>query len=268
MKTLRCFAIILAAAPLWAGVRMKIDVTDLKTNKTMQQEILLDAARLRVNIGGEGQQTSVFFLTDGGRNRLVMLDRASNEYREMDEQTLNQVSQQVSGAMAQLQAQLQNMPPEQRARIEQMMKGRGMPGLGAPQPAARTTYTVKGSGSVNGFSCTKYEGARNGEKVADLCAAKPEDLHFTAADFQVFEQMRKFASSLTSSLGNLPGASASLTSLTDPGFEGFPIQQTAYSSGQPTHKTEVKSIDRASFFDADFSLGTAKKVDLMPGRGR
>ena len=48
---------------------------------------------------------------------MVMLDRGTNEYREMDQQTLNQVSQQLTGAMAQMQAQLQNLPPEQRARI-------------------------------------------------------------------------------------------------------------------------------------------------------
>jgi hypothetical protein len=38
MKASRYFAIILAAAPLWAGVRIKVDVTDLKTSKTTQQE--------------------------------------------------------------------------------------------------------------------------------------------------------------------------------------------------------------------------------------
>jgi hypothetical protein len=71
-----------------------------------------------------------------------MLDRGTNEYREMDQQTLNQVSQQLTGAMAQLQAQLQNLPPEQRARIEQMMKGRG-PAPGGAAPAPKTTYTPK-----------------------------------------------------------------------------------------------------------------------------
>jgi hypothetical protein len=40
--------------------------------------------------------------------------------------------------MAQMQAQLQNLPPEQRARVEQMLRGRmGQAGGGATQP---TTY--------------------------------------------------------------------------------------------------------------------------------
>src|SRR5215468_437820 len=125
MKLVYFPAIVLAAAPLWAGVRIKAEFTDLKNNTTTQQEMLLDNDRLRVNItDADGKRSSVFFLTDGGRERMVMLDPARNEYREMDRQSMEQVSQQLQGAMAQMQSQLQNLPPEQRARIEQMMKGR------------------------------------------------------------------------------------------------------------------------------------------------
>lgn len=266
MKRLSIPAILLAAAPLWAGVRIKVEVTDLKTNKTTQQELLLDNERLRVNNNAEGNRTTVFFLTDGGRDRIVILDTARNEYREMDKQSMEQVSSQLQGAMAQLQSQLQNLPPEQRARLEQMMKGRMGQGGQAGAAPVRTTYTATGSGAVNGFACTRYEGTRGGEKVADLCAAKPADVHFNPADFQVFEKMRDFSGSLASGLANSPFANNRFSDLVQPGFDGFPVEQTSYSSGQATTKMEVKGIERASFSDADFSLGSAKKVELMPGR--
>jgi hypothetical protein len=258
-----CFpAIVLAAAPLWAGVRIKAEMTDLKTNNTTQQELLLDNDRLRVNEGAR----SILFLTDDGRERMVILDTARSEYREMDRQSMEQVSQQLQGAMAQMQKQLENLPPDQRARIEQMMKGRmGQAGQGAAA-GARTTYTAKGSGSVNGFACTKYEGMRGAEKVADLCAAKPADLRLSPNDFRIFEKMREFGASLLSGVTNSPLANSRMTDLMQQGYDGFPIQQTSYSAGQATTKSELKSIDRASFSDADFSLGSAKKVDLIPGR--
>jgi len=265
MRIVCFFAIVLAVAgQLSAGVRIKAETTDLKTNATTQQEMLLDNERLRININtGEGSRSSVLFLTDGGRERMVMLDPARNEYREMDRQSMEQVSQQLQGAMAQMQSQLQNLPPEQRARIEQMMKGRMGQAAAAP---VRTTYTAKGSGSVNGFACTKYEGMRGAEKVAEVCAAKPADVHFAPADFQVFEKMREFGGSLMNGLANSPLANNRLADLAQPGYDGFPIQQTTYSGGQATTKMELKSLDRANFSDADFSLGSAKKVDLMPGR--
>jgi hypothetical protein len=260
-----CFsALVLAAAPLSAGVRIKAETTDLKTSTTTQQEMLLDNDRLRVNIGtGEGNRSSVLFLTDGGRERMVMLDPARNEYREMDRQSMEQFSQQLQGAMAQMQSQMQNLPPEQRARMEQMMKGRMGQAAAAP---VRTTYTARGSGSVNGFACTKYEGMRGAEKVAEVCAAKPADVHFAPADFQIFEKMREFGGSLMNGLANSPLANNRLADLAQPGYDGFPIQQTTFSGGQATTKMELKSLDRANFSDADFSLGSARKVDLMPGR--
>src|SRR6516164_2181559 len=105
MKFVSFPAIILAAAPLRGGVRIQAEFTDLKTNTTTQQEVLLDNERLRMN---EGNRPSILFLTDGGRERMVILDTARNEYREMDRQSMEQVSQQLQGAMAQLQSQLEN----------------------------------------------------------------------------------------------------------------------------------------------------------------
>ena len=257
-------AIILAAAPLWAGVRIRAEFTDLKTKTTTQQEMLLDNDRLRVNINNtDGNRSSILFLTDGGRERMLMLDTTRNEYREMDRQSMEQVSQQLQGAMAQMQSQLQNLPPEQRARIEQMMKGRMGQAAAAP---VRTTYTAKGSGSVSGFTCTTYEGIRGGEKVAELCAAKPEDVHSSTADFQVFEKMREFSGNLISGLANNMPLNNRFADLAQPGYDGFPIQQTSYSGGQPVTKMEMKSLERVNLSEADFSLGSAKKVDLIPGR--
>jgi Domain of unknown function (DUF4412) len=263
MKLLNIAAAVLAAAPMWAGVRVKVDVTDTKTGKvTEQQEILLDADRLRINSTNKNQ--TFLFLTDGGRDRIVMLDQTRNEYREIDQQTMNQATQQMQGAMAQLQSQLANLPPEQRARVEQMLRGR-MGQAGKAAPAERTIYTAKGSDSVNGFSCTRYEGVLKGEKTAEVCASRPSDVHFSQSDFQVFEKMRQFSADLVSSNPLLSGAKTSY--LMNPGFEGYPVETINYSGGQATTKWEVKSIEHTSFSDADFSLGAAKKMDLFPGRG-
>src|SRR5512142_3472652 len=97
-----------AAAPLFAGVRIQSENTDLATKKVTTDVILLDANRLRVD-SDDGR--SVMFLTDGGRNRMVMLDKAKNTYEEIDEQTMQQMGQQMSAAMAQMQAAMKNMTP-------------------------------------------------------------------------------------------------------------------------------------------------------------
>ena len=199
---------------------------------------------------------------------MVMLDKAKNQYQEMDEATMKQMADQMSGAMAQMEAAMKNMPPEQRAMMEKMMKGK-MPQAAAAAAPPKTVYTAKGSSTVNGFSCTKYEGTRGGEKEADVCAAVPAQLKLTPSDMQIFEKMREFSSTLLSALANSPVKISVPKNSLEAGYEGFPIQRTDYSGGQPTTRGELKSITRVNFSDADFSLGNAKKVEMpIPGAGR
>ncbi len=251
---------VLVAAPIFAGVKIVSENTDLATKKVTTDTILLDANRMRME-SDDGR--AVMFLTDGGRNRMVMLDKARNTYQEIDEQTMNQMAQQMSGLTAQMDAAMKGMTPEQRAMMEKMMKGK-MPQAAAAAP--KTVYTAKGSGSVNGFSCTKYEGDKGGQKVADICAGVPAQLKLSPSDMQIFEKMREFSSSLLSSLANSPMRVNVPTGSLEAGYEGFPIQRVDYDNGQATKRAELKSITRANLSDADFSLGDAKKIEMpMPG---
>lgn len=264
MKSLCILGMILFLAPLRAGIRVKAEVTDSQAQKaTEQQEILLDADRLRIN--SSNNTRTFLFLTDGGRNRIVMLDQGRNEYTEIDQQMVNQATQMLQGMMAQMQSQLANMPPEQRARMEQMMKGRtGQTGQTAPA----VTYTPKGSSTVSGFPCARFEGVRGAEKVEDVCAAKPADIHFSESDFQIFEKMRQFTKDLANNNPLMRGAGVQTDYLMRWGYEGYPVEMIHYSGGHPSGTWQVKSIERVSLSDADFSLGNAKKRDLTPGGGR
>jgi hypothetical protein len=256
---------VFCAAPSFAGVRIQSEDTDLATKKVSTNVILLDTNRLRVD-SDDGK--SVMFLTDGGRNRMVMLDKAKNQYQEIDEETMKQMGQQMSAAMAQMQAAMKNMTPDQRKMMEQMMKGK-MPQAAAAAP--KTVYTARGSGSVNGFSCTKYEGDLSGVKESEVCAALPAQIKLTTADLQIFEKMKQFSSTLLSSLANSPVRISVPSGYGfEEGYEGFPIQKTEFDNGQATKRSELKSITRTNFTDADFSLGNAKKVELpIPGgRGK
>lgn len=256
---------IAAAIPLFAGKRIEMQSTDLVNNKVTPNSILLDADRMRVDQGN----TSVMFLTKGG-NHVVILDKARNEYRELTQADIEQLGQQLNSAMSQLNEMMKNVPPAQRAQMEAMLKGRmgaAAPGVAA---AAATTYTAKGGATVNGFKCTNYEGTREGQKVAELCAAQPGDLKIAPTDFQVMEKMRDMFSGLVSSVQNSPFANMNLaTAITDKGINGFPVQATTFSNGQAKSREELKSVSDATFSDADFSTGSAKKVDLgLPGRAK
>ena len=253
-----CVFIAITALPAFAGKRIEMQSTDLTNNKVTPNSILLDADRMRIDT----DNTTVMFLTKGG-NRIVMLEKGRNEYREMTEADIQQLSQQLNGAMAQMQEALKNVPPAQRAQMEAMMKGR-MGGAAAAAPAA-ITYTAKGSATVNGFKCTNYEGTREGQKISEICAAQPSDIKIAPSDFQVLEKLREMVSGMLGSLPNMATNGNILGTVTEKSINGFPVQGTSFKDGKATSREELKSVTETTFTDADFSTGAAKKVDLGIG---
>ena len=54
-----------------------------------------------------------------------LIDDDGKTYNEMTKADVDRMGGQMDGAMAQMQEQMKSMPPEQRARMEALMKGRG-----------------------------------------------------------------------------------------------------------------------------------------------
>ena len=266
MKTFILCVCLLVAVPLFAGKRIVQEGTNLTNNTTTQQELLLDGSRFRANYA----TSSVIFLTDGGRNRMITLDKGRNEYMEIDQATMDQMGQAMAGVNAQMEAAMKGMPPEQRAQMEQMMAQMMKGKMAAAAPAVKTVYTSKGRGTVNGFACTNYDGMKGAEKVAEVCAAQPADLRLAASDFQVFRKMQEFTAGMMQAMQNSPIASAININVGDATVDGYPVQQTTFRNGQATDRFVVKSVTDATFTDADFSVGNAKKMEMpdMGGAGK
>jgi hypothetical protein len=247
--------LLLASSPVWAGKRIQMESTDLQANKTLQREILLDKDRMKMEVG----DNVVMFLTAGG-NRMVMIDKANNEFREMDQASMEAMGQQLSNAMSQVESLLKNLPPAQREQVEALLKGKTASGAPAIEPVV---FASRGPGTVSGFKCTRYEGARRGEKVLELCASTLSDVKLGAQEFQVLEKMREFTTSMMKAVKSTPLAGMmESTGITQAGIEGYPVQSITFQNGKPVSREQVKGIVEASFTDADFSTGTAKKVDL------
>lgn len=246
---------LLASSPVWAGKRIQMESTDLHANKTVQREILVDKDRMKMEVG----DNVVMFLTAGG-NRIVMIDKANNEFREMDQATMEAMGQQLSNVMSQVDSLLKNLPPAQREQVEGLLKGKTASGAPAIEPVV---FASRGSATVSGFRCTKYEGTRSGEKVLELCASNLSDVKMGAQEFQVLEKMREFTTSMMQAVKSTPLAGMlESTGITQAGIDGYPVQSLNFENGKPVSREQVKGILDATFTDADFSTGTAKKVDL------
>jgi hypothetical protein len=250
-----------AASEAADGILIAQKVTSASgTVRTSQIEIAKTRMRAESE-GAGGHKMKIVF--DGTAQVMRTIDDDAKAYTEMSKADLDKMSEQMSGAMAQMQEQMKNMPPEARKRMEAAMQGRGVPGGGATAP---TEYKKIGTDKVGRWTCDKYEGTRSGEKVSELCTVPPATLGFTPADFEVTKQMSEFFAKL------VPQGGDQMFKIGSPatnGFSGLPVRTVIFRNGAPSLTSEITDASRQNFPDSIFAVPAGyTKRDLMGGRGR
>jgi len=259
-------AAVLAAGSAQSGVILKGQVTNLKENATSEIRILVDSSRLRVDTRGKDVDASMILHIRGDDYQMIALDNRRKEYRVLDRKTMAEMQTKISGAMAQMQEQIKNMTPEQRAMMEKLMgkKFGEMMGGGALAELPMS-YRETGAATVHGRACKKYDVFRGQEKVSELCAAKPESMELGPQEMALFEKMKAVFDDMTKALRRLPGITRYQVDFAAKPVDGFPIQQIVFSEGRPEARFEFYEAARRNFSDADFSTGDAKKVETPMG---
>jgi len=252
----------IAATSLLAGSARAADglliVEKTTVNGTAQTtQIQIEHTRMRAEIAGVGQsKRAVVF--DGGQQVLRIIDPDKKTYSEMTKADADRLGGQMQDALSQMQAQLANMPPAQRAQIEAMMRGRGMPGMTA---APKTEYKKIGTDKVGQWTCDKYEGFQNNQKVAELCTVEPSALGFAMSDFEVSRQLGEFFKKM------MPQNADQLFTIgkvEDQGFSGVPVRRTFTVAGRQT-TTELAEVTRQNFADTLFAVPAGFQKEDLPG---
>jgi hypothetical protein len=248
-----------AAASAADGVLIAQKMTSGNGTVTTHQ-VQIEKTRMRAESDAPGgrRMTMIF---DGAAQVMRTIDDQAKTYTEMTKADVDRLSGQMSGAMAQMQEQMKNMPPEARARMEEMMKGRGMAMGGASTP---TEYKKVGTDKVGKWTCDKYEGIRDGKKVSELCTVAPGALGFTPADFEVTKQMAEFFAKLVPQ-----GAEQMfrMGSSGTTGFTGVPVRTVTFNNGVAGATSEITDVTRQNFPDSMFTVPPGyQKRDMMGGR--
>ena len=252
-------AFCLAAAPLFAADGVLIVEKTTTGGSTKTNQIQIEKERMRAE---SDTQTVVF---DGTKQVLWLINDGRKSYSEMTKADVDRMGGQLNDAMAKMQKQLKSLPPEQRAQIEAMMKGRGMPTAGGAQ-APKTEYRKTGSDKVGAWTCDKYQGTRGGQKVTELCTVDPKVLGLAMSDFQVSKQLVEFFGKL------VPQGADRMFAVGTPeeqGFSGVPMRRIAFNNGQQQSVSEVTQASRQNFPASVFELPAGyQKEAFGAGRGR
>lgn len=249
----------LAASPLFAADGVLIVEKTTSNGSTKSSQIQIEKDRMRAETGNG--MTVIF---DGPKQVMWLVNDGRKSYNEMTKADVDRMGGQLNDAMARMQEQLKSLPPEQRAQIEAMMKGRGMPGMAPAQ--AKTEYRKTGSDKVGSWTCDKYEGSKSGQKVTELCTVDPKVLGFAMSDFQVAKQMMDFFGKL------VPAGADSMFAVGSPeeqGFSGVPVRRITFSNGQQQSVSEMSQASRQDFAASVFEVPAGyQKEAFGAGRGR
>src|SRR5690606_37217252 len=109
-----------ATAPALAGTRLEyVD----ESSGAAQSVISIRDGKVRIDDAASG----AFTLYDSASGTITNVDPKQKSYSVMDKAAMEQMSSEVGSAMAEMRKQLEEMPPEQRQMMEQMLGN--MPGM-------------------------------------------------------------------------------------------------------------------------------------------
>ena len=243
-----------AAQTASAGVYVEMVDHDIKANKTeLSQKIYVQNGNGRF-VDREGRATLI------KNGTFYIIDEADKSYIMFDKATMEQLAKKLNEAMVKMKEQLAQLPPEQRAQMEQMM-----PGLsgGERKWTVEAVDTGK-SDKVDGRACRIWDVKREGELDNQICvvpySALPGKENFQAmfASFaKVFEEMAKSVPMMAGMMSKEFDAQAKVN--------GYPVRSRNYENGVLGDSEQLLKVWREEAIPASmFNIPAGYKQKQMP----
>ena len=232
-------ALILFAPVVHAGVVMDMVTRDTQGQETDRTKFYAQSKMVRMDQGGEGMgDNSMIFLGD----EFLYVNHEDKSYIVMDEEMLEKVSTKINEAMKEMEAQLANMPPEQRAMVEQMMKGR-MNGMMPQEQKAVPEPRIEslGRSKWQSYSCQQYAVFEGDEKTQEVCAAKLDDVEGADEVMEAFVGMAAYIEKMTESMPMMGDDGLNPGEMMEQ-IGGFPVHMVNFVNGQADSETSLDSI--------------------------
>jgi hypothetical protein len=241
MRNILLLVACLAAAPSHAGVLMVQETTASGTGKPIITRLMLGGQAVRMEAEG-AERTLAIYRAD--KQLFWMCDPKAKTYVEVTKQDLESMAGRMDSALSQMQAQLKDMPAEQRAMVEKMMKQQAG---AAKEPSARR-YAKKLTGDkVGKWKADRYEwseGARK-ETIWTVAAA---GAGIAASDLAVLKDMSAFFGKLAK--GRAQGLAFDRE---DSGVKGMPVRSRV-QDGSDVTETVLKDLVKSDFAPAVFEI--------------
>jgi hypothetical protein len=235
--------------PASAGTLIVGTYTGTRTPNGRTVEFRIQDGRGKIT-GSDGQ--SIYY--DHVKRTAYIVDTQKGTSFEMDEARAKQVGAQLADAQRQMEAKLKELPPNQRAQVEKMMKEQG----GGPAPAGgrrALQFSKAGSAKVGSWACDRYKASGDGREVA-VCSTEPDTVGIPAADVAVFEGFLDLSEMMAGDAGG---------GVSERGFPGLPLERSETHGGKVTDRFTIERIESVTMAASDVEVPPGLKPVTPPG---
>jgi len=219
-----------------AGVYIESIERDTASGKTGEtHRFWAQGGNARVEAGAR------FTLMKG--DAVYVIDTKKKSYFLLDRAAMKRLAGQMGALREQMNAQLANVPPEQRAMVERMMGG-GMAGAAAQSIA---TVDTGRSEKVDGRACRVWDVKLNDQVTQQHCVVPFEALPGKEDLRAIVERMAALTEELRKAM---PQMEASMSDVGG-GMNGYPVLTRYYERGKPSSRERRVSAWREESVPAD-----------------
>lgn len=183
---------------VWSDSTLQFQVKDLTKPKAPVQTQTVYVKDGRILIKAAGGDNRIDLLFNNTDKTMIIVDHAKRTYMPLDEQRVGQLVERAEGLMSTVQEQLANLPPEQRAQLEQLLGNSNLGGIaqGKSAPPPPKKYIKVGMREVHKIRCQGVEVIEGGTKIAELCLAGPSAIGIPNQDFETVKAFQLFGERL------------------------------------------------------------------------
>ena len=235
MKKILLSLICLLSTQAFAGNVMELVTRDMGGKELDRMTSYTEGARSRMDQSSADGSFSIIFLDD----EFLYIDHGQKNYMVMDEAMLEGLSQQINEAMKEMEAELANLPPEQRAMVEEMMKGQ-MGGMGMDMHIPVLEVREIGSDRYESYDCTLVEMLEDGIRIQEICSV---DFSEVDGSEDLRDSFVRMATLLNKLYDSIPFAGEGIRNPMEmlDELKGFPVRAVEFENGKAVRQTVLES---------------------------
>jgi len=235
---------LLVALSSQAAVVITVETTDLtkKDAPTEIGRISIDGKKMAMR--GRDAEEVPQMIFRGDRSVLYAINPQRKEYLEVDKTTFDQMGGEMDEMMKKMEQRLADMPPQQRAMVERMMRKQMPDANKAASPMGKPIVKrTKQQEEIAGYPCRLYEVYVDDQRTREIWVTAWSNIDQGREAFGIFAELESFFEGLLDATKNSPFAGAMQNPFDQLSkIDGFPVLTREFEEGNATRESLFKSV--------------------------